>query len=78
MIAVQVVVLGTGMGLTQARATEAIMGAVPTRQAGIASAVNGCSAAVALVREQRPGVGATAWEPSSLPVSGLQVCCAGP
>src|SRR5262244_3495741 len=40
-IATQMVVLGTGMGLTQAPATEAIMGAVPTRQAGIASAVNG-------------------------------------
>jgi predicted MFS family arabinose efflux permease len=40
-IAVQMVVLGTGMGFTQAPATEAIMGAVPDRQAGIASAVNG-------------------------------------
>jgi EmrB/QacA subfamily drug resistance transporter len=40
-IAVQMVVLGTGMGFTQAPATEAIMGAVPERQAGIASAVNG-------------------------------------
>ena len=40
-IAAQMVVLGTGMGLTQAPATEAIMGAVPQRKAGIASAVNG-------------------------------------
>jgi EmrB/QacA subfamily drug resistance transporter len=40
-IAVQMVVLGIGMGFTQAPATEAIMGAVPQRQAGIASAVNG-------------------------------------
>ena len=32
----------------------------------------------ALVREQRPEVGATAWEPSSLLVAGLQVCCPGP
>jgi hypothetical protein len=40
-IAVQMVVLGTGMGLTQAPATEAIMGAVPKQKAGIASAVNG-------------------------------------
>ena len=40
-IAAQMVVLGTGMGFTQAPATEAIMGAVPKRQAGIASAVNG-------------------------------------
>jgi EmrB/QacA subfamily drug resistance transporter len=40
-IAASMVVLGTGMGLTQAPATEAIMGAVPARQAGIASAVNG-------------------------------------
>jgi hypothetical protein len=35
------VVLGIGMGLTQAPATEAIMGAVPKQKAGIASAVNG-------------------------------------
>jgi len=40
-IAVQMVVLGIGMGFTQAPATEAIMGAVPKRQAGIASGVNG-------------------------------------
>ena len=40
-IAAQMVVLGTGMGLTQAPATESIMGAVPRRKAGIASAVNG-------------------------------------
>jgi len=40
-IATQMVVLGMGMGFTQAPATEAIMGAVPKQQAGIASAVNG-------------------------------------
>jgi hypothetical protein len=40
-IAAQMVVLGVGMGLTQAPATEAIMGAVPRHKAGIASAVNG-------------------------------------
>jgi len=40
-IAMQMVVLGIGMGLTQAPATEAIMGAVPKQKAGIASAVNG-------------------------------------
>src|SRR5215472_6229963 len=40
-IAAQMVVLGTGMGLTQAPATEAIIGAVPKQKAGIASAVNG-------------------------------------
>ena len=40
-IAAQMVLLGVGMGLTQAPATEAIMGAVPTQKAGIASAVNG-------------------------------------
>jgi EmrB/QacA subfamily drug resistance transporter len=40
-IAVQMVVLGIGMGFTQAPATEAIMGAVPQQKAGIASAVNG-------------------------------------
>jgi EmrB/QacA subfamily drug resistance transporter len=40
-IAAQMVVLGAGMGLTQAPATEAIMGAAPRQKAGIASAVNG-------------------------------------
>src|SRR5215468_2673989 len=40
-IATQMVVLGMGMGFTQAPATEAIMGAVPKQEAGIASAVNG-------------------------------------
>jgi EmrB/QacA subfamily drug resistance transporter len=40
-IALMGVVLGVGMGLTQAPATEAIMGAVAKQQAGIASAVNG-------------------------------------
>src|SRR5215470_13029568 len=40
-IAANMVVLGLGMGLTQAPATEAIMGAVPKQKAGIASAVNG-------------------------------------
>jgi hypothetical protein len=40
-IAVQMVVLGIGMGFTQAPATESIMGAVPKQKAGIASAVNG-------------------------------------
>ena len=32
--------LGTGMGLTSAPATEAIMGAVPEAKAGVGSAVN--------------------------------------
>src|SRR6516165_12190983 len=40
-IAASMVVLGAGMGFTQAPATEAIMGAVPPQKAGIASAVNG-------------------------------------
>src|SRR5215472_10925452 len=40
-IAAQMVMLGVGMGFTQAPATEAIMGAVPKQKAGIASAVNG-------------------------------------
>jgi EmrB/QacA subfamily drug resistance transporter len=39
-IAAQMVVLGTGMGLTSAPATEAIMGAVPETKAGVGSAVN--------------------------------------
>ena len=39
-IAAQMVVLGTGMGLTSAPATEAIMGVVPKTKAGIGSAVN--------------------------------------
>jgi len=42
-IAASMVVLGLGMGLTQAPATEAIMGAVPKQKAGIASAVNGAT-----------------------------------
>jgi EmrB/QacA subfamily drug resistance transporter len=39
-IAVQMVVYGLGMGLTSAPATEAIMGAVSLRHAGVGSAVN--------------------------------------
>jgi EmrB/QacA subfamily drug resistance transporter len=39
-IAAQMVVLGTGMGLTSAPATEAIMGVVPKGKAGVGSAVN--------------------------------------
>jgi EmrB/QacA subfamily drug resistance transporter len=39
-IATQMVVLGTGMGLTSAPATEAIMGVVPKAKAGVGSAVN--------------------------------------
>jgi len=39
-IAVQMVVYGIGMGFTSAPATESIMGAVSTEQAGIGSAVN--------------------------------------
>lgn len=39
-IALQMVVLGTGMGLTSAPATDAIMGVVPKAQAGVGSAVN--------------------------------------
>jgi EmrB/QacA subfamily drug resistance transporter len=39
-IAAQMVVLGTGMGLTSAPATEAIMGVVPKEKAGVGSAVN--------------------------------------
>jgi hypothetical protein len=39
-IALQMVVMGTGMGLTSAPATEAIMGVVPAAKAGVGSAVN--------------------------------------
>jgi predicted MFS family arabinose efflux permease len=39
-IAAQMVVLGTGMGLTSAPATEAIIGVVPRAKAGVGSAVN--------------------------------------
>jgi EmrB/QacA subfamily drug resistance transporter len=39
-IAAQMVMLGTGMGLTSAPATEAIMGVVPRAKAGVGSAVN--------------------------------------
>jgi len=39
-IAAQMLILGTGMGLTTAPATEAIMGVVPKEKAGVGSAVN--------------------------------------
>jgi EmrB/QacA subfamily drug resistance transporter len=39
-IAAQMIVFGTGMGLSQAPATEAIMGAIPIEKAGVGSAVN--------------------------------------
>jgi hypothetical protein len=39
-IAAQMVLLGTGMGLTSAPATEAIMGVVPKAKAGVGSAIN--------------------------------------
>jgi EmrB/QacA subfamily drug resistance transporter len=39
-IALQMVIFGTGMGLTSAPATEAIMGVVPMHKAGVGSAVN--------------------------------------
>jgi EmrB/QacA subfamily drug resistance transporter len=39
-IVAQMLLLGTGMGLTSAPATEAIMGAVPQSKAGVGSAVN--------------------------------------
>ena len=39
-IILQMLFLGTGMGLTSAPATEAIMGAVPKAKAGVGSAVN--------------------------------------
>jgi hypothetical protein len=39
-IAAQMVVLGTGMGLTSAPATEAVMGVVPKAKAGLGSAIN--------------------------------------
>ena len=39
-IVFQMLLLGTGMGLTSAPATEAIMGAVPKAKAGVGSAVN--------------------------------------
>src|SRR5262249_43913831 len=39
-IAMQMVLLGGGMGLTSAPATEAIMGVVPKEKAGVGSAVN--------------------------------------
>jgi hypothetical protein len=39
-IAAQMVILGTGMGLTSAPATDAIMGVVPKAKAGVGSAIN--------------------------------------
>jgi hypothetical protein len=37
----QEIVLGAGLGLTQAPTAEAVLGAVPVEKAGLASAVNG-------------------------------------
>src|SRR5439155_12107340 len=54
-LAGQMILLGSGMGLTSAPATESILGAVPTDKAGIGSAVNdatrvlGATLGVALV-----------------------------
>jgi hypothetical protein len=39
-IAAQMVILGTGMGLTSAPTTETIMGVLPKAKAGVGSAVN--------------------------------------
>ncbi|MDO9407728.1 MFS transporter [Patulibacter sp.] len=39
-MALQMVLMGSGLGLTSAPATEAIMGVVPTAKAGVGSAVN--------------------------------------
>jgi len=39
-IALQMIMMGSGLGLTSAPATEAIMGVVPAAKAGIGSAVN--------------------------------------
>jgi len=39
-IALQMIMVGSGLGLTSAPATEAIMGVVPAAKAGIGSAVN--------------------------------------
>ena len=43
LIAALMVLFGAGMGLTQAPATEAIMGAVAPEKSGVASAVNGAT-----------------------------------
>ena len=42
----QMILLGTGLGLTSAPATEAIMGVVPKEKAGIGSAMNDATARV--------------------------------
>jgi EmrB/QacA subfamily drug resistance transporter len=75
-IAIQMLVCGTGMGLTSAPATEAIMGAVPRAKAGVGSAVNdatrllGATLGVAVIGSIYASVYATrltATLPSALP-----------
>jgi EmrB/QacA subfamily drug resistance transporter len=77
-IAIQMVICGTGMGLTSAPATESIMGAVPVDKAGVGSAVNdatrllGSTLGVAVIGSVYASVYAsrlTATLPAALPAS---------
>ena len=75
-IALQMIVLGTGMGLTSAPATESIMGAVPAANAGVGSGVNdttrelGGTLGVAVVGSVFASLYAAGFDsaPASLPV----------
>jgi EmrB/QacA subfamily drug resistance transporter len=71
-IAMQMVVLGSGMGLTSAPATESIMGAVSRTKAGVGSAINdatrelGGTLGVAVIGSVYASLYAAALRPSAL------------
>jgi EmrB/QacA subfamily drug resistance transporter len=77
-MALQMVLMGSGLGLTSAPATEAIMGVVPKAKAGIGSAVNdatrelGGTLGVAVVGSVALSLYRDAFDGSSLPASALE------
>jgi len=81
-IAGQMILLGSGMGLTSAPATESIMGAVSTAKAGIGSAVNdatrelGATLGVAVIGSVFASLYRDAFTPDA--VSGIPGAALGP
>jgi EmrB/QacA subfamily drug resistance transporter len=77
-MALQMVLMGSGLGLTSAPATEAIMGVVPAAKAGIGSAVNdatrelGGTLGVAVVGSIAVSLYRDAYAGSSLPAEALE------